>query len=53
MQFRREISAMYRAKDRNTAYLFEELFPFGGKLDPRNRWLRISELVPWDELERE
>lgn len=44
---------MYRAKDRNTPYLFDELFPFGGKLDPGNRWLRISELVPWDELDRE
>ena len=42
---------MYKAKDRKTLYLFEELFPFGGKLDENNRWLRISELIPWDELE--
>ena len=43
---------MHKAKDRKTLYLFEELFPFGGKLDENNRWLRISELIPWDELER-
>lgn len=42
---------MYKAKDRKTPYLFEELFPFGGKLDENNRWLRIAELIPWDELE--
>jgi len=44
---------MYRAKDRKTRYLFSDLFPFGGKLNERNRWLRISELIPWEELEKE
>jgi IS5 family transposase len=42
---------MYRGKDRNTGRLFEELFPFGGRLDENNRWLRISALIPWEELE--
>ncbi len=42
---------MYKGKDRKTVPLFEELFPFGGKLDENNRWLRISELIPWDKLE--
>ena len=42
---------MYRRKDRETGYLFAELFPFGGKLNPDNRWLKIAELIPWDELE--
>ncbi len=44
---------MYRRKDRETGYLFAELFPFGGKLNPDNRWLKIAELIPWDELEDE
>lgn len=44
---------MYRRKDRKTGYLFTELFPFGGKLNPDNRWLKIAELIPWDELEDE
>lgn len=44
---------MYRSKDRKTAYLFLELFPFGGKLNESNRWLRIAELIPWEELEEE
>jgi hypothetical protein len=33
--------------------LFPELFPFGGSLDERNHWLRIGELIPWEELEVE
>lgn len=44
---------MYRRKDRKTMLLFPELFPFGGKLNENNRWLRIAELIPWEELEEE
>jgi IS5 family transposase len=44
---------MYRRRDRKTMPLFPELFPFGGKLDENNRWLRIAELIPWEELEKE
>lgn len=44
---------MYKPKDRDTYVLFPELFPFGGQLDERNRWLKISELIPWTELEGE
>lgn len=42
---------MYKHQDRKTPYLFEELFPFGGKLDKENRWLKIAKLIPWEELE--
>jgi len=42
---------MYRGKDRLTLPLFTELFPFGGKLDPENRWLKIGKLLPWEEIE--
>lgn len=44
---------MYRKKDRQTGYLFPELFPFGGKLNEENRWLKIAKLIPWDELEED
>jgi IS5 family transposase len=44
---------MYRRKDRKTLLLFPELFPFGGKLNESNRWLRIADLIPWEELEEE
>ena len=42
---------MYKSQDRQTPHLFEELFPFGGKLDEGNRWLKIAKLIPWQELE--
>ena len=48
-----EIRGMYKPKDRKTQVLFPELFPFGGSLDPRNRWLRVCDLIPWEELEYE
>jgi hypothetical protein len=44
---------MYRPQDRAARLLFPELFPFGGKLDERNRWLRIADLIPWQDLEDE
>ncbi len=25
--------------------------PFGGKMDPNNRWLKMADIVPWDVLE--
>ena len=42
---------MYRGKDRQTLPLFIELFPFGGQLDSDNRWLKIAQLIPWDDIE--
>lgn len=42
---------MFVKKDRDTGDLFSEMFPFGGKLDESNRWMKISKLIPWEELE--
>ena len=53
LHFPSEIFPMYRRKDRKTRPLFPELFPFSGKLDENNRWLRIADLIPWQELEEE
>jgi IS5 family transposase len=53
VHFAKEPQPVYRPKDRSTQPLFPELFPFGGKLDERNRWFRIAELVPWQDLEDE
>ena len=53
VHFAKELQPVYRPKDRRTKPLFPELFPFGGKLDEGNRWLRIAELIPWQDLEDE
>jgi len=44
---------MYRKKDKKTQELFKELMPWGGKLNGKNRWLRLEKLIPWEELENE
>jgi len=41
----------YKSKDRRTGNLFSELLPFGGKLNPDNRWMKLHDLIPWEELE--
>ena len=43
---------MYKSQDRQTKPLFEELFPFGGKLEAGNRWLKIAGIIPWESLEK-
>lgn len=41
----------YKSKDRQTGNLFSELLPFGGKLNMGNRWIKLHDMIPWDELE--
>lgn len=42
---------MYRRKDRNQLSFEDFFLPFGGKLSGDNRWIKLAELIPWDELE--
>jgi len=41
----------YKSKDRRTGDLFAEMMPFGGKLNSENRWMKLDELIPWEEME--
>jgi IS5 family transposase len=42
---------MYR-KQHNGQLPIEEFYsPFGGTLDPETRWVLLSALMPWEELE--
>ncbi len=41
----------YQQKDTRTEYLLKELCPFGGKLNQKNRWLKLAGIIPWEELE--
>lgn len=34
-----------------TPTLFKELMPFGGQMDENNRWIKMSRLIPWGELD--
>jgi hypothetical protein len=41
----------YKSKDQQTGNLFSGLLPFGGKLNLDNRWIKLHDLIPWEELE--
>ena len=41
----------YQTKDHFTGNVFKEILPYGGKLNPDNRWIKLSHLVPWEILE--
>lgn len=44
---------MYQYKDQQ-AKLFKTKIVFGGQpLNPENRWIKLSQLIPWDEIEVE
>lgn len=40
---------LYRREHRHQLS-FENFFPLGGKLSVDNRWIKLAELNPWDEL---
>ena len=42
---------MYRRRKNGQISIVEFHLPFGGTLDPANRWIKLEELMPWEELE--
>ena len=44
---------MYKLPNRNQMGFFNFYLPFGGKLDKENRWVKMSEQIPWDNIEDE
>jgi hypothetical protein len=43
--------SMYRAKSQSNMPDF--FLPFGGKLDPENRWIKLASFVPWELIEQD
>ena len=41
---------MYRKHHNGQLSIVEFHVPFGGTLDPNNRWVIFSSLMPWEEL---
>jgi hypothetical protein len=35
----------------NEIPLFKELMPYSGQIDLENRWVKMAEMLPWEELE--
>ena len=42
---------MYRQEHRDQLSFKDFFLPFGGQLSGDNRWIKLSELIPWEELE--
>lgn len=42
---------MYRYSDKQVMMPHEFFLPFGGKLNPENRWCKFARVVPWKEAE--
>jgi hypothetical protein len=42
---------MYRREHRDQLSFKDFFLPFGGQLLGDNRWIKLAELIPWDELE--
>jgi hypothetical protein len=45
--------AIYRKKIAQQPEFEEFYLPFSGRLRSDNRWVRLSKLIPWDEIEKE
>ncbi len=44
---------MYIKNDPDEAYIAGFKLPFGGTLDPYNRWIKLHKIIPWDKIEEE
>ncbi|MEA5413811.1 transposase, partial [Synechococcus sp. BA-132 BA5] len=42
---------MYRTQHNGQLAITDFHVPFGGTLDPDNRWVLLAELIPWQDLE--
>jgi hypothetical protein len=42
---------MYRREHRDQLSFKDFFLPFGGQLSGDNCWIKLAELIPWDELE--
>lgn len=48
------VMKMYIKENKYQLKLIEDFeLPFGGKLNPNNRWVKLSELIPWEKIEEE
>ena len=41
---------MLNYEDPNQTKIIKFTLPFSSHLDPNNRWIRLAEMVPWQEL---
>lgn len=42
---------MYKHNEKQMILPHEFFLPFGGKLNPENRWCKMAAIIPWDDIE--
>ncbi len=42
---------MYKQENKRQQEFEQFYLPFGGSLNPRNRWVLLAKLIPWEEFE--
>jgi DNA-directed RNA polymerase subunit E'/Rpb7 len=44
---------MYKYISRQIKLPIDFMLPFGGKLNTKNRWIKLAEMIPWEQFEEE
>lgn len=44
---------MYRKRENHMLLPHEFFLPFGGRLNENNRWVKLTQLIPWDRVEEQ
>lgn len=42
---------MYQKESKDQIVFQDLILPFGGTLNRNKRWIKLSEMIPWDEFE--
>ena len=45
------VMKMYKSSEKQIMISDDFFLPFGGKLNRKNRWVKLAELIPWWEFE--
>jgi IS5 family transposase len=43
---------MYKSTEQQITFPHEFFMPFGGQLNPKNKWCQLAAIIPWAEVER-
>lgn len=46
-----EVYVMYEYNENQLILPHEFFLPFGGQLNPKNRWVLLSQIIPWAKIE--
>jgi hypothetical protein len=43
---------MYKNTEQQITFSHEFFMPFGGELNPKNKWCQLVKIIPWAEVEK-